>query len=118
MAKHNLLGKTGEDLASAYLATKGYVIVARNYRFKRAEIDIIARQDKLLIFAEVKTRGSDKHGYPEDFVNAKKTGLFLLAADEYIYQHNWQHDIRFDIIAISATPGGEFSIHHIEDAFH
>ena len=118
MAKHNQLGRSGEELASSYLQAKGYEILARNYRFKRAEIDIIAQLGKLLVFIEVKTRGSDKHGFPEEFVSTKKVNLFLLAADEYIYQHNWQHDIRFDIISLTATPSGKFSIHHVEDAFH
>ena len=118
MAKHNQLGSSGEELASSYLQAKGYEILARNYRFKRAEIDIIAQLGKLLVFIEVKTRGSDRHGFPEEFVSTKKVNLFLLAADEYIYQHNWQHDIRFDIISLTATPSGEFNIHHVEDAFH
>ena len=118
MAKHNQLGTEGEELASSYLKAKGFEILARNYRFKSAEIDIIAKSGKLLIFVEVKTRGSNKHGFPEEFVNTKKENLFLLAADEYIFQHNWQHDIRFDIISLSATLSGQFSIHHVEDAFH
>ena len=118
MAKHNQLGRSGEELASSYLQAKGYEILARNYRFKRAEIDIIAQLGKLLVFIEVKTRGSDRHGFPEEFVSTKKVNLFLLAADEYIYQHNWQHDIRFDIISLTTTPSGEFNIHHVEDAFH
>src|SRR5690606_39101976 len=104
--------------ASSYLTAKGYAILARNYRFKRAEIDIIAQFGNLLVFAEVKTRGSDKFGFPEEFVSDRKIELFLLAADEYIYQQNWQHDIRFDIISVSATQNGQFNIHHIEDAFH
>ena len=118
MAKHNQLGRSGEELASSYLNAKGYEILARNYRFQRAEIDIIAKSGKLLVFVEVKTRGSDKHGYPEEFVNARKEKLFLLAADEYIFQHNWPHEIRFDIISLSALPSGQFNIYHIEDAFH
>ena len=118
MAKHNQFGRSGEELASSYLKSKGFDILARNYRFKRAEIDIIARLGNLLVFVEVKTRGSDKHGYPEEFVSSKKENLFLLAADEYIFQQNWQHDIRFDIIALSATPSGQVNIHHVEDAFH
>jgi putative endonuclease len=116
MATHNQLGNTGEEKAATYLMQKGYTILARNYRYRRAEIDIIAQLGNLLVFAEVKTRGSDKHGYPEEFVSPKKVELFLTAAEEYIFQHNWPHDIRFDIISVTATT--EFRIHHIEDAFH
>lgn len=118
MAQHHLLGRSGEELASSYLQAKGYEILARNYRFRRAEVDIIAQLGKLLVFIEVKTRNSDKHGYPEEFVSARKIELFLMAADEYIFRHHWQHDIRFDILSVTATPAGQFTIHHVEDAFH
>ncbi|KAA9331924.1 YraN family protein [Adhaeribacter soli] len=118
MAKHLNLGESGETLAANYLQAKGYTIVACNYRYKRAEVDIIAQYGKILVFAEIKTRTSDKHGYPEEFVSARKIQLFLEAAEEYIHQHNWQHDIRFDIIAISGNLNHNYQIHHIEDAFH
>lgn len=117
MAEHLKTGIAGEDLATQYLEEKGYIVKERNYRFKRAEVDIIAQQNKLLVFVEVKTRRSNKFGYPETFVNTKKTDLFLLAADEYIYQTNWLHDIRFDIISIIKS-GNLIEVHHIEDAFH
>lgn len=118
MAKHNLLGQSGETLAADYLHAKGYTLLECNYRFKRAEVDIIARTENILVFAEIKTRSSNRFGYPEEFVSPRKTELFLLAAEEYIHQVNWQHDIRFDIIAISGSPTGAYQIHHIEDAFH
>lgn len=118
MAKHNQLGKAGEALASSYLQAKGYKILTQNYRFRRAEIDIIAQLDMLLVFIEVKTRGTDKHGFPEEAVSARKIELFLLAAEEFIFQTNWLYDIRFDIISITTASSGTPNIHHIEDAFH
>lgn len=117
MAKHIRTGKTGEDLAAAYLAQNQYIILEQNFRYKKAEVDIIAHQENILVFVEVKTRNSDIFGYPEEFVSERKRTLFLLAADEYIYKINWQHDIRFDIIAITGT-GLAAKIHHIQDAFH
>jgi putative endonuclease len=118
MAKHNKLGVTGEAAAADFLLAKGYQILNRNFRYQRAEIDLIAQKEKLLVFAEVKTRSSEKFGYPEEFVSNRKTELFLLAAEEYIFQQNWQHDIRFDILAVTVSPSGNFQVHHIEDAFH
>lgn len=118
MAAHNLLGSTGEELTAAFLLTKGYTILARNFRFKKAEIDIIASLNNNLIFVEVKTRSTNKYGYPEEFVSKRKQELFLEAAEEYIFRHDWQHDIRFDIISVSVSSNGKFSFHHIEDAFH
>ena len=117
MSQHLLFGQSGEKAAAAYLAGQGYNIVHRNYRYKRAEIDLIAQKEKLLVFVEVKTRKSDRYGFPEEAVNQKKTDLFLLAADHYIDQTNWQHDVRFDIISVTGNENN-WHIHHIEDAFH
>ena len=117
MATHNDTGIRGEKIATTYLQKKGFTIRARNYRFKKAEVDIIAQIGNLLVFVEVKTRATNKYGYPEEFVSQKKAELFLLAAEEYIYQHGWQHDIRFDILSVT-TSGQAVQVHHIEDAFH
>ncbi len=117
MAEHNQIGQTGEEMAARYLTQKGYRILARNFRYKRAEVDLITQLDNLLVFIEVKTRSTLKHGYPEEFVSWRKIQLFREAAEEFIRQINWQHDIRFDIIAVTVTQG-EYSFHHIEDAFH
>ena len=72
MAKHNELGELGEDLAVEELEKNGYEIVERNWRYKKAEIDIIARKNEVLAIVEVKTRSSDYFGDPQDFVNTKK----------------------------------------------
>ena len=65
MAKHNDLGKMGEDLAVQYLTDKGYEILERNWRNKHKEIDIIAKDGETLVIVEVKTRQSDDHGEPD-----------------------------------------------------
>ncbi|MDQ3292227.1 MAG: YraN family protein [Bacteroidota bacterium] len=118
MAKHNRTGEAGEKMAATYLISKGFTVLEQNYRYQRAEIDIIAQKGPLLVFVEVKTRTSNRHGYPEEAITQKKIDLFLLAAEEFVHQLNWQHDIRFDIIAISGFPPAAPQIHHIEDAFH
>ena len=118
MAKHNQTGETGEAWAASYLVKQGFSILVRNYRYKKAEIDLIAQKGKQLVFVEVKTRTANNFGYPEESVTAKKEQLFLLAADEYIHQSQWQHDIRFDIIAVTIGTAGDYQIHHIEDACH
>lgn len=117
MADHNQIGSKGEKAAVIYLRQQGFTIEACNYRYQRAEIDIIAKKEKLLLFIEVKTRRTNKFGFPEEAVTQKKIDLFLLAAEEYIHQHNWPYDIRFDIIALSGAQE-PYQIHHIEDAFH
>ncbi|MDB5263249.1 MAG: endonuclease [Adhaeribacter sp.] len=117
MAEHNKTGRSGEETAANYLVQKGYNVLARNFRYKRAEVDLIIQLDNLLVFVEVKTRSSHQHGYPEEFVSDRKIELFRVAATEYIEQINWLHDIRFDIIAVTIS-GREYTCYHIEDAFH
>ncbi|MGV3503827.1 MAG: YraN family protein [Adhaeribacter sp.] len=117
MARHNETGKKGEETAASYLLAQGYTILARNYRYRKAEIDLIARKDNLLVFVEVKTRSRQDYGYPEEAVSARKIQLFLRTAEEYIYRTRWSSDLRFDIIAIQ-TDGQHHEVYHIEDAFH
>lgn len=116
MAEHNELGKKGEDEAVAFLMKKGYKILERNYRFKKAEIDIIARKDELLVAVEVKTRSTPDFGNPQDFVKPKKIKLLVMAFDHYITQNELDVDARFDIVAIIKNKSG-MRIEHLEDAF-
>ena len=106
-------GKRGEELASLFLENKGWLILERNYRYKRGEIDLIALHDSLLIFLEVKFRKNNHFGHPENFVNAKKSEMVKQTAEYYLIEKNWKGNIRFDIIAIS---GGDMP-EHFEDAF-
>jgi putative endonuclease len=110
-------GREGEELAAHYLAEKGYEIVERNYRHKRSEIDLIVKKNNWLVFVEVKFRSSDAFGYPEDFVDYKKTRNIMDGAEQYTYDKNWQGNVRYDIVAIRRI-NGEQEIKHIEDAFY
>jgi putative endonuclease len=117
MAVHNDLGRRGESLAKAHLETAGYEILDENWTHGKAEIDLIAYKDKVIIFAEVKTRTGNGFGEPEDFVDLRKQRLLAGAADEYIYLMNHQGEVRFDIIAILFNNETNFKLNHIEDAF-
>lgn len=110
------LGKAGEQLAAELLEAKGFAVVARNFRYRRSEIDLIAANENLLVFVEVKTRTNLDFGQPETFVTPNQRRQIHAAAGEYIHQTDWQHDIRFDIIAI--TFGQPPQLLHIEDAFY
>jgi len=110
------IGGRGEGLAARFLMEKGYEIVEHNYRYGQAEIDLIVRQKQLLVFVEVKTRRNADYGYPEEFVSARQRAQIIRAADHYIRQHDWQGNIRFDIIAILTEPA--LSIEHLTDAFY
>lgn len=116
MAVHNDLGKEGEEIAVQYLIEKGYEILDRNWRYHKAEIDIIAQNQDHLIIVEVKTRSSVALGNPENFVDKKKINLLTQAADIYVNQQDIDKNIRFDIISIHKN-GLKLDICHIMEAF-
>ena len=117
MAQHNDLGKKGEQLAIDYLVKKGYTILDKNWRFQKAEVDIIAKKKETLAVVEVKTRSGTDYGNPQDFVNPKKIKLLVSAIDEYVVSKNLDVDVRFDIIAI-VHENKNFTLEHLEDAFY
>jgi putative endonuclease len=117
MATHNDLGKKGEDIAIEYLLKKGHHIIARNYRHEKAEVDIISSHQATIIFTEVKARSTDRYGYPEEAVNAKKKEKLREAMDHYLTENDIKEESRFDIISIVINKSGT-EVHHIEDAFY
>jgi putative endonuclease len=90
--------------------------VERNWRYKKAEIDIIARKNEVLAIVEVKTRSSDYFGDPQDFVNTKKIKMLVEAVNEYVNSKDLEVEVRFDIIAIIINEN-KLTIEHLEDAF-
>ncbi|MGZ3755126.1 MAG: YraN family protein [Mucilaginibacter sp.] len=117
MAQHLELGRKGESLARAHLENTGYKIMDQNWTHDRAEIDLVAYKDDVIIFTEVKTRTGNWFGEPEDFVDARKQKLLIKAADEYIYLKQHEGEVRFDIIAILFDKQNNYTLKHIEDAF-
>lgn len=117
MAEHNELGQLGEQLAARLLEGKGYTLLARNWRYNRAEIDLIAKVDEVLVFVEVKTRSTDAFGPPDAFVSARKKRLMAGAATAYMAEVGHEWEFRFDIISIVMRAGQSPSIVHYEDAF-
>lgn len=106
-------------LAKQYLEKKGYQIEATNWRYSRAEIDIIAKQDEILVFVEVKTRSYNYYGEPSDSVGTHKETLIMDAAQRYMESvgHDWE--VRFDIISIILRGSGDCEkLEHFEDAFY
>ncbi len=117
MAQHNELGKKGEQLAVDLLLKKGYDIIERNYRFDKAEVDIIAQIKDTLAIVEVKTRSTADFGNPQDFVKPKQIQRLVKAVDEYVNANELDVEVRFDVIAIVKS-GITFEIEHLEDAFY
>ena len=110
-------GKWGEDLAVAFLQKEGFEIVCRNWRWKRAEIDIVARDHGILVFIEVKTRAGTFFGQPEEMVDSRKKRLLIDAAMAYMRSVGYEWEIRFDILAITGEPGKEHEVRLYRDAF-
>lgn len=117
MAYHNELGIFGEQLASNFLLKNGYEILERNFRFQKAEIDIIAKKGNELIIVEVKTRNSAFFGDPQDFVTTSKIKLLVKAANEYVVSNNLDIEVRFDIISVIKNKQVE-QLEHFENAFY
>lgn len=116
MANHNILGKNGEAKAKAFLEEKGYLILGQNLIFGKAEIDILALYNKLLVVVEVKTRSTNDFGEPEEFVSQKKQELLATAIEEYIEENKLENEVRFDIISVVVNDKSS-KINHIENAF-
>lgn len=116
MAAHNALGRAGEAEAVRYLQQQGYTLRMLNYRHGRAEVDLIVERNGLLVFVEVKTRTNVRFGEPEAFVSAAQAARVMQAAEAYLLDQNWQHEVRFDVVAV-VQQGGGFRVQHFEDAF-
>lgn len=120
MAKHNDLGKWGEDEAAGFLEKKGYAVLERDWRIGHCDLDIVAMaEDSMhLVFVEVKTRQVNDVEEPAQAVDVRKQKNLASAADKYIKLHSFTQEIRFDIISVVGSPTGEIHIEHIEDAFN
>jgi len=117
MAEHNDFGTLAEELATNFLVENGYKILQKNFRYQRAEIDIIAEFQNQIIVVEVKARGTDIFMAPEEAVTKTKIKLLVLAADQYLKHHNINQEVRFDIITVLPDNSGKLEIKHLQDAF-
>ena len=108
-------GQQGEAMAEALMVRQGFAVVAKNYRYRRSEVDLIVRRETILVFVEVKMRKNAAFGHPEAFVDERQAERITQAAEHYVHEINWEGDIRFDIIAITRQP--TLTIKHFEDAF-
>ena len=119
------IGDRGEAIAAAYLERKGYTILERNYRFERAEVDLICfmpapkyEAGGELVFTEVKTRTGLGYGRPEEAVTEAKKRNLIRAAEAYLYERKLEGaSCRFDVISIVLQRGRAPEVEHFEDAF-
>lgn len=115
-----LRGSWGEALALNFLKNKGYTPLAVGYRSRFGEIDLIVRDAKYVVFAEVKVRKSDRFAEAREFVDYKKQARLRKTAQLWLARHDPPLQPRFDVIEIYAPMGINTNnprINHIEDAF-
>ena len=117
MASHNEMGEAGEKLAIEWLRKNDFEVLHHNWRHSYHEIDIIAKKNDLLHFIEVKTRASEKAGYPEQSVTKAKFKNLQRAAEQYLYQHPQYKRIQFDVLSVIIPRFDEPTYFFIEDVF-
>lgn len=112
-------GRRYEEEAARYLRGAGYRILARNYRFGRREVDLVAEADGIVVFVEVKGRRSSDLGHPLSAITARKRRDVEIAARGWIRSNPVAGGIRFDAVSVEARgedPGG-WCITHVADAW-
>ena len=117
------LGQAGENYAAGFLAERGYALVARNWRIRTGELDIVARDGAWLVFVEVRARlrrtgaAEPTLGLPEDSVTPRKQAQLAALADAYLFEHPWDGPRRIDVIALELRPDGSVArLNHLKDA--
>lgn len=112
-------GKLGENIASEYLSKKNFDVILRNFHTRYGEIDIIARDSRYIIFAEVKTRNQFAVANPSEWVDFRKQKKIIMTASAYLKKNPTDLQPRFDVIEILIEKGTSklISLNHIENAF-
>lgn len=112
------IGNEGEEIAAAYLESKGWLILDRNYFFEKAEVDIVAYDHTQIIFVEVKLRSNTFFGRPEEYVTHQKEKRIKQVAEAWVYERKMDTArVRFDVVAIVQKGNEAPDINHFEDAF-
>jgi putative endonuclease len=101
VAPHLLQGRKGERMACRFLLRQGFDILARRYRSRLGELDIVAFESDILVFIEVKMRSSRQFGEPWEFVDWQKQQKLRRTAEAFIADHDLsQYTYRFDIVSV------------------
>jgi len=117
MARHNETGKLGEALALNWAENNGYIIRNQNWRYGHWEIDIVASKAGRLHLFEVKTRRTNRFGYPEKLVDRKKLRYFISAGTAYIRINRGFKWVQYDILSISLDEQDHPTFFLIEDVY-
>lgn len=118
MPSTRAVGSHGEDLARAYLEARGYVCVARNWRCRSGELDLVMRDGDELVFVEVKSRSGEGAGRAGEALSRAQSRRMLNAGEWYVQTHDDVADLfwRCDLVAITYRHGDEPDIAHFINA--
>ena len=117
-SRQTALGELGERLACHELRRRGYAILARGYRTRHGEIDIVARDGDVLVFVEVKARTSRRYGTALDAITVRKQRRVAAMARRYLAQAGWsERPCRFDVVAVTGREGGNAEVTVVRNAF-
>ena len=115
-----LLGQWGEEQVAEKLRQDGWTVVARNFRCRMGELDLVAANEAFLAFVEVKLRKDDRFGAACEAVTPSKQRKLRAAAQYYLMSHPTKLQPRFDVAEVYAPQGvrtGSPAIYYIENAF-
>ena len=114
----SIFGQEGESAAEQYLRRKGYRIVARNLRSSMGELDLVAEDDQVLVFVEVKARRTDVFGGAIHAVPQRKQEKLIQLAAMYLARHHIKGRLcRFDVVLLQGDGVATTQIEHIRNAF-
>jgi putative endonuclease len=117
-APHLERGRAGEDAALADFLARGYRLVARNWRCRLGEIDLVLERGPVLVVCEVKTRWGSAFGGPHESVTARKRAKLRALAEAFLAGSGARPaQVRFDVASVSVSTAGRPSVHVFEDAF-
>lgn len=118
MRAKDAIGRYGEDVAARHLEAAGLSIVERNWRCRDGEIDIVARQGRVLVFCEVKTRSGSAFGLPAEAVTRVKAARIRRLAGRYLAERRPPYgELRFDVVSVTRSPRGAAAVEHLQGAF-
>jgi putative endonuclease len=113
------LGQDGEELAAQHLAAQGMEVLARNWRCREGELDIVARDGDAIVFCEVKTRSGVAFGEPSEAVGRVKARRIHVLACRWLAEHrpDGASELRFDVVSVVRRRGFAPELEHLRGAF-
>jgi putative endonuclease len=112
------LGRRGEDIAARYLLSQGMVVLARNWRCRQGELDLVAADGRRLVVCEVKTRSGTGYGHPAEAVTRRKMSRIRQLTRCWLAEHRVRWcEVRFDVLSVHLPPGGEPTVEHLQGVF-